>query len=251
VSRPARFALASPSGTARLAAVLLLATMAMGTGAQFLIGARLVAPGDAAATAANLVAHASLFRLGFALYLVEMSCQVAMTVLLYRLLEPAGRTASLLAASFGLIGCTVKILSRLFFIAPLLVLGGAHYLGAFAPAQLEALALLLLRVNYMAETMAMVFLGLSSLVKAYLVFRSTFLPRALGFLSAAGGLGWLLYLYEPLARRVDGYIVGTALVGALVTALWLLVKGVDEERWREQAGGANGQESCGKLPIPS
>lgn len=230
-----RLAGVSPNVTARLAAALLLITMVTGACTQAFVGGRLIASGDAAATATNIVSHEALFRLGFAIYLVEMACQIAMTVLFYGLFKPADKAASLLAASFGLVGCTVKTMSRLFFIAPLLVLGGAHYLNVFDPRQLQALALLFLRVNYTAETIAMVLFGFSGLVRAYLVFRSTFLPRVLGVFSAAGGLGWLLYLYEPLARRVESSIVGIALVGALATALWLLVKGVDERRWREQA----------------
>src|SRR5213079_296245 len=89
--------------------------------------------------------------------------------------------------------------------------------------------------NYAAETIAMVLFGLSSLVKSYLVFRSTFLPRVLGVLSAVGGLGWLIYLYEPLAVRLQSYIVGAGVIGALVSVAWLLVYGVNEQRWKDQA----------------
>jgi len=142
-----------------------------------------------------------------------------------------------LAAVFGLVGCTIKTLSRLFFFAPLLVLGGAGYLSVFDPKQLQALAFFSLRVNYTVETIAMVFFGLNTLITGYLVLRSSFLPRALGVVSLAGGLGWLLYLYEPLAHRLEAYIVGLGVLGALATVLWLLVKGVDEARWMEQAGG--------------
>ena len=77
----------------------------------------------------------------------------------YDLLKPVSRSVSLLAAAFGLIGCTIKTLSRLFFFAPLLVLGGAPYLSVFDPKQLQALAFLFLRVNYQAETIAVVFSG--------------------------------------------------------------------------------------------
>jgi len=93
-------------------------------------------------------------------------------------------------------------------------------------------------VNYTGETIAMVFFGLYALVKGYLVFRSTFLPRVLGVLSAVGGLGWLIYLYEPLALRLQSYIVGAGVIGSLVSVAWLLVYGVNEQRWKEQSNVA-------------
>jgi hypothetical protein len=235
IERPADM---SPQTKARLIGVLLLITMVGGVFAQGFIGGSLIVSGDATATANNILTHEPLYRLAFAIYLIEMACQIAMTVLLYDLLKPVSKTASALAAAFGLIGCTIKTLARLFFFAPVLVLGGAHYLSVFDPKQLRALAFFSLRVNYTVETIAMVFFGLNTLVTGYLVFRSTFLPRALGVVSVVGGLGWLLYLYEPLALRLESWIVGTGVIGALAMVLWLLVKGVDEQRWQEQANAA-------------
>jgi Domain of unknown function (DUF4386) len=235
-----RLADMSPKAKARLVGALLLFTIVAGGFAQGLIAGRLIVAGDAAATAVNILTHESLYRLGFAIYLVEMSCQIAMTVLLYDLLKPVSRSVSLLAAAFGLTGCTIKALSRLFFFAPLLVLGGAPYLSVFDPRQLQALAFFSLRVNYATETIAVVFFGLYALAKGFLVFKSTFLPRILGVLGAIGGLGWMTYLYEPLAVRLQSYIVGVAVIGALIMVLWLLVKGVDEQRWKEAAAAATG-----------
>jgi hypothetical protein len=235
----------SPKANARMIGVLLLITVVAGVFAQGFIGERLIVAGNAGATAANILANEGLYRLAFAVYLIEMACQTTMTVLFYYLLEPVSRSVSLLAATFGLVGCTIKTLARLFFIAPVLILGGAHYLTVFTAEQLHALALLFLRVNYMAETMAMVFFGLYALVKGWLVFRSTFLPRVLGMLSAVGGLGWLLYLYEPFAARMQTYILVVAFIGTLVSVVWLIVVGVNEQRWKEQASGGvlleNGQ----------
>jgi hypothetical protein len=228
----------SPKAKARLVGGLLLITILAGGFAQGFIGGSLIVSGDATATATNILAHEPLYRLAFAIYLIEMACQITMTVLFYDLLKPVSKCASILAATFGLIGCTIKTLSRLFFFAPLLVLGGAHYLSVFDPKQLQALAFLFLRVNYTAETIAMVFFGLYALVKSYLVFRSTFLPRVLGVLSAVGGLGWLIYLYEPLALRLQSYIVGAGVIGSLVSVVWLLLYGVNEQRWKEQANAA-------------
>ncbi|MGE0439839.1 MAG: DUF4386 domain-containing protein [Gemmatimonadales bacterium] len=226
----------SPKSLARWVGLLFLATMVGGGIAQGGIAGSIIVSGDAAATAANIAAHQALYRLGLAAYLVEMACQVAMTVLLYELLKPVSRTASAVSAAFGLVGCTIKTVARLFYLAPLLMLDGAPSLAAFDTAQLQAASAFSLRINYSAETIAMVFFGLDTVFKGYLILRSTFLPRALGFLSVAGGLGWLLYLYEPVARPLAGWIVGTGVLGALVEVTWLLVKGVDEQRWREQAG---------------
>jgi hypothetical protein len=217
---------------------LFLLTVLMGVFAQGFVSERLVVSGDAAATATNILAHEPRFRLGFAVYLVEMACQITMTVLFYFLLKPVSRRASTLAAVFGLTGCVIKALGRLFFFGPLLVLGGAPYLNVFTSEQLQALALLFLRVNYQAETIAMVFFGFNSLLTGFLVFRSTFLPRILGVLSVLGGVGWLTYLYEPLASRLVPYILAAAGVGAISTVLWLLVVGVNEQRWKEQDGAA-------------
>jgi hypothetical protein len=228
----------SPKTKARLVGGFLLITMVGGVFAQGFIARRLIVFGDAAATVNNILAHEQLYRIGFAIYLIEMACQIAMTVLFYDLLKPVSKTGSALAAAFGLIGCTIKTLARLFFLAPLLMLSGTHYLSAFDPKQLQALALFSFRMNYTVETMAMVLFALYALVKGYLVFRSTFLPHVLGVLSVIGGLGWLIYLYEPLAVRLESYIVGIALISALATALWLLVKGVNEERWIAQASAA-------------
>lgn len=229
----------SPRAKARMAGLFYLVTLVAGGLAQGLISERLVVPGDAAATATNILAHEALFRLGFAVYLIEMACQITMTVLFYDLLKPVSKSVSLLAAIFGLVGCVIKTLARLFYFSPLLVLGGAHYLTAFDASQLQALALLFLRVNYHAEAIAMVFFGLSAVVKGYLVFKSTFLPSVLGLLSVIGGLGWLAYLYEPFAARVVTFILIAAVVGAVTNILWLLVFGVNEERWKEQASMAS------------
>ena len=228
----------SPTTKARLAGALYLATILMGVFTQQYI-AHLISPADAATTAANIAAHQSIFRLGFAVYLVELACQIAMTLLFYDLLKPVSRTGSLLAATFSLVGCTIKIFSRLFFFAPLVILGGAHYLSVFPADQLHALALLSFKFQYYAECIAMIFFGFSAIQRGYLVFRSTFLPRALGILSAIGGLGWLTYLYEPLAVRLSPIIVSFAVVAGISTTLWLLFRGVDQQHWSQQAAASN------------
>ena len=233
-----RIAETSPRLKARIAGVLYLLAMLTGIFAQGFVSGSLVVDSDAAATATSILAHRGLFQLGFAVYLIEMACQIAVTALFYDLLKPAGRSVSLLAAFLGLTGCIIKTLSRLFFIAPLFILGGAHYLSVFSTEQLQALALLFLKVNDHGAAIALVFFGFYALLTGYLIVRSTFLPRILGVLSILGGLGWMSFLYQPLGYRLFPYLAALGILGAASLILWLLVFGVNEQRWKEQANAA-------------
>jgi Domain of unknown function (DUF4386) len=220
--------------------VLYLLTILTGVFAQGFVSGRLVVDGDAAATATNILAHRGLFQLGFAVYLVEMACQIAMTALFYDLLKPAGRSVSLVAAFLGLAGCVIKTLGRLFYLAPLFILGGGHYLSVFSSEQLQALALLFLKVIDHGAGIALAFFGFYALLKGYLIVRSTFLPRILGVLSVLAGLGLLTFLSPTLGYRLFPYVAALGLLGAVPQILWLLVFGVNEQRWKEQAGAAGG-----------
>lgn len=228
----------SPQSLARAAGLLYLLVIVAGLIAQMFISGRLVVPGNAAATAGNILAQADLFRLGFTLYLIEMAAQVAQFSLFYLLLKPVNRSVALLALALGLVGCTIKTLSRLFYVAPLLVLGDAGSLGGFSQAQLQALALLLLKVNDQAAGMALAFFGFSTLLNGGLIFTSGFLPRLLGLLSVLGGIGWLTFLYPPLGNQLFPYIAIFGVVGAAAQILWLLTKGVNAERWVRRAAEA-------------
>ena len=226
---------ASPRLIARITGVLYLLTIVTGVFAQGFIADRLVVSGNAAATAANILAHRGLFQAGFAVYLIEMACQVAMTALFYELYKPAGKSLSLVAAFLGLTGSIIKTFARVFYIFPLLVFGGAPYLSVFSAEQLQALALLFFRVNDRGAGVGLVFFGFYAILNGSLVIRSTFLPRWLGVLSIVDGVGWLSFLYLPLASRLFLYVAVLALLGAAAMIFWLLVFGVNEQRWKEQA----------------
>lgn len=234
-----RLAEASPKFKARLAGFFSLLTILGGIFAQGFVSESLVVNGDAAATATNILNHESLFWLGFAVYLVEMACQITMTALYYDLFKPVSRSQSLLSAFFSLTGCVIKTFSRLFFIAPLFVLRNDSYLKVFNAEQLQALALLFLKVNDYGAGIALMFFGISTIIKSYLILRSTFLPKFLGVLGILAGLGWLTFIYPPLAYSVFPIIALAGLIGAAVQIFWLLAFGVNEQRWKEQAATAS------------
>ncbi|MBK9601949.1 MAG: DUF4386 domain-containing protein [Anaerolineales bacterium] len=190
----------SPQVYARVVGILYLFTISAGIIAQMGISNGIVVVDDAATTASNILANRNLFQLGFTIYLLEMASQIAQTVIFYMLLKPAGRSVSLLALFFGLVGCIIKTVSRLFYIAPLLVLGEAHYLDVFTLDQLQALALLLLRVNDLAAGMALAFFGFSTLLNGFLIFRVHF-PAAYSWDIIDPGWLWLADLFVSAAWK--------------------------------------------------
>ncbi len=228
----------SPKAKARLGGALFLATIVGGIIAQGVIGDRLIVTGDAAATARNFIANPTLIRVAFAIFMIEMACQTATTAVLYDLLMPVDRSLARTAAVFGYTGSGIKALARLFFYAPLFVLGGASYLSAFDAKQLEALAYLLIRINALGTQVALVFFGVGTVLTGYLMFRATFLPRVLGVLSLIGGAGWLTFVYPPLGSSLFLPIALFALFGCAVTIGWLLFRGVDEKKWYEMAAAS-------------
>jgi Domain of unknown function (DUF4386) len=234
-----RIAEASPRRKARVTGLFYLLTILAGLFAQGFVSNRLVVSGDAAATATNIMTHKILFESGFTVYLIEMTCQIVFIALFYELLKPVSRSVSLLAAFLGLAGCVIKTLSRLFFIAPLFVLGGVHYLRVFSREQLQAIALLFLRVNDQGAAISLAFFGFHALLTGYLTFRSTFLPRILGAWSMLAGLGWLTFLSPTLGYRLFPYLAAVGFLGAAAFIVWLLVFGVNEQRWKERAREAN------------
>jgi len=225
----------SPKTLARTTGGLSLLLLLGGIVAQGVIANGLVVPRDAVATANNILAQPKLYAFGYTMFLIEMAAQVAMTTLFYVLLRPVDRTAALLALVFGLVGATIKTVARAFYYAPLLVLGGAGYLTVFDASQLQALSLLLVKINNQTANMSLVFLGLSTFFQGYLIIKSAFLPRFLGVVSIVSGLGWLVYVYPALGSALFYYLIVLAMLGVLLTSGWLLVRGVDEQRWREQA----------------
>jgi hypothetical protein len=165
-----------------------------------------------------------------------MASQIATAALWYVLLRPVSRPIALSAAFIELAGAIIKTFARVFFIAPLWVLsGGSTLLHGFTPEQVQSIALILLRANDTGAATAMALFGFSTFLNGYLIFKSTFLPRWLGVMGMIAGLCWLLYLYPPLGRASFGITALYGLLISVVMILWLLIRGVDEDKWKRAA----------------
>lgn len=140
---------------------------------------------------------------GVAVNLIANAFYVAVTLLFYELFKPVSRGLSLVAALFSLAGCAIATLD-LFHLAP-------------------------------SRVSPLLFFGPYCLLLGYLILRSTFLPRILGVLMMLAGLGWLIFLLPRLPLFLPRCIEGLGILAEGSLMLWLLVRGVNVSRWREQA----------------
>jgi hypothetical protein len=219
----------------RLARVTGLLYLVIIVGAGFAEGyvrGTLVVPGDAAATASNVLASQGLFRLGFAADLVAFLADAAVAVLLYVLLRPAGRTLALLAAAFRLVAHpAIASLNLLNHIGALLVLDGTVSAPTLDPAQLEASALFLMELHRYGYLIGGAFFGVHCALLGVLLVRSELFPSLLGWLLGLAAVGYVIesfthVLAPGLGGAASALVVVTAGVGEVSLCLYLLVKGV-------------------------
>lgn len=224
----------SSKKTARIAGVLYLIIIVAGIFAEFFVRSRLVVPGDAAATANNITASESLFRIGIAADLVMIASDVALALVFYVLFKPVSNSLSLLAAFFRLVQAAVLAINLLALFFVLKLLSGADYLSVFSPEQFQALALLFLNAHGAGYSIGLVFFGINCFILGYLVIKSGYLPRILGILLIFASMGYLidsfakvlLSDYEKYETTFTLVVFAPAFIGELSICLWLLLKGV-------------------------
>jgi hypothetical protein len=232
---PPRSVDTSPQFYARVGGALYLALIGLGVYLQIVIG-RVVVSGDAAATSANLVAMESQWRLAVACELLALACVTALAMIYYVLLRPVNRELNLLATFLRMVGIAVEVMATLSLATALFPLGGSTYLAAFTPDQLHAMAYLAIKSHGHGYAIALIFFGLTFLFHGRLIFRSGYLPKVLGLLIQIAGIAYLInsftLLLAPAAQSRIPLILAPAFVAELSLCLWLLVKGVNIEKWQ-------------------
>jgi hypothetical protein len=189
----------SPQRYARLGGALYLAIIVLGSFAEGFVANKLLVPGDAAATAHNILASPGLWRLSVAGNLIVVLCAVPLLWIEYLLLRPVNKQLVLLAVLFNLVSLAVEAISKLFLLVVMpTLLGSADSLRAFEPRQLQILANLALRSHDIAFNIALIFFGFTCLVYGYLIFKSDYLPRFVGILMQIAGLSYLTACFAAL-----------------------------------------------------
>jgi hypothetical protein len=218
--------------TARIAGALTLLMAVIAPLGMIYMPSTLVVPGDATATANNIMASEGLLRLGIAGNAVVFLIEIVLIVMLYVLLEPVSKTFSLVAAFARLAMTTVQGINLFNQFMVLQVLGGAPYLNGFEPGQLHALALLFMNAFDSVSLIWGLFFALHLSVLGALVYQSGYIPRVVGASLIVASLCYFVQSFGTILSPGSTEIwstIGLVSMVELVFPLWLVIKGVKRQ----------------------
>lgn len=221
----------APRRLARIAGLLYLVVAVLGGFAQLYSRNKVYVPGDATATARNVVAHAGLVRAGFVADLVQAVFFLLVAMTLFLLLKHVNRNAGRVMVIFVTIAVAITCLNLVHQLVALLVATDPSFAGAFGARGADALVLLMLDLQHHGYLIAQIFFGLWLLPLGYLVHISRMFPRALGGLLVAGGSGYLVdtftrFLAPELGATLSPFVITPAAVAEVALLFWLLLRGV-------------------------
>src|SRR5438309_2601415 len=155
------------------------------------VPSKLIVRGNATATADNILAHESLFRLSIMGELVGQVIFICLAIALYRLLRDVNKTWAWLMVSFVLVSAAVGFLNSLNNIAAVILFRGGEFLAVLDKPQRDALAMLFIRLHNQGEFISEIFWGVWLFPFGLLVYRSGFLPRTLGLWLIIACFAWV------------------------------------------------------------
>jgi hypothetical protein len=214
----------------RVAGFLYLLLVIAGPIRILYIPSKLFVTGNAAATAANIAAHQSLFRFGIASDLFVGTIVIFVALALYRLFQGVDRNLAVLMVILGgLLPSAIYFANFLNDAAALMVARGPDFLSAFDKPQRDALTMLFLKLHGQVWTAGEIFYGLWLIPLAILTYRSRFMPRFLGVWLFINGCAYLILSFTGIVLpqyedRVSS-ILFPALTGEPAFMLWLLIRG--------------------------
>jgi hypothetical protein len=214
---------------ARIAGAIYLSLVLIAPFAMLYVPGKLIVRGNAAATADNILAHETMFRLSIFGDLIGHVIFICLAIALYRLLSRVNNTWALLMVSFVLVSAAVGFLNALNNIAAVILFRGGEFLTVFDKPQRDALAMLFIRLHSQGEFISEIFWGVWLFPFGLLVFRSGFLPRLLGVWLIIACIAWIAlsitaqffpYNYETAFAWLQ-----PAFFAEMAIMLWLLIRG--------------------------
>ena len=228
--------MSSPQVYARVGGFAYLIIIVLGAFGELYVRSTIIVSGDAATTASNILTHPLLWRIGIAGDLLMHVCDVIVMLCLYVLLKTVNKNLALLAILFNLIQTAVLVANKLNLVMPLFLLGSADYLKVFDPHQLQALSYIFIKADGYGFGIGLIFFGFTCLILGYLIFKSGFLPRAIGILMQIAGTCYLLnsFLLILAPKMASVSLLLPAFIGEFSFCIWLIIKGVNITKWWEK-----------------
>jgi hypothetical protein len=230
----------SPRANARIAGALYVVGIAVGLFAELVVRGSLTVWSDAARNASQIVEGEQLYRLGFAGGVLILMINIPLAVILYRVFRVASESAALTIAFAILVGTGIEGANLLNHYAPIVMLGESAYLEGIPLEERQTLALASIRLFSIGYGVALSFFALYDIAAGYAILKSRLMPRLVGVLMILAGLCYLvnsfaLFVAPAVAATLYPFILLPCFVGELAMALWLLLAGVDADRWRRFA----------------
>jgi hypothetical protein len=221
--------MSSAKNPGRFAGLLYLLVSIPGAFALVYVPDKLIVDGSATATAANIAASETLFRLGIAVQLISQALFIFVALALYDLLKGVNRRHASLMVTLIVVSIPIAFLNELNSLATLLLVRGADFVSTFEKPQRDALAMLFVNLHSRGFDVAGIFWGLWLFPLGLLVYRSRFLPRFLGVWLGLGGFAYVIMsltgvLLPQYHDRVFTY-GQPAFFGEVALMLWLIIKG--------------------------
>jgi hypothetical protein len=230
----------SPQVIARIGGLAYLVIIVAGALGELFIRNKMIVSGNAMATAQNIAASPLLWRLGIAGDIIMHVCDLIVAMSYFFLFRRVNKNLAMLAVMFGLIQTAVLVANKMNLMMPLFFLGNEEYLKAFTPQQLQALALVAIKAHGYGFGIGLIFFGFECLIDGYLVIRSGFLPKILGIMLTIAGVSYLinsfvLILFPAFSDSLFQVLMLPIFIAELSMALWLLIKGVNVDKWKALA----------------
>lgn len=215
--------------TARIAGAIYLSMVITGPFSLIYVPGKLIVRGDATATAANVLAHDTMFRFAIAAGLFGQVIFICLAIALYRLLSDVSKDWARLMVGFVLVSAAVGFLDELNNLGARILFHGGDFLSVFDKTQLDALGMLFIRLHGQGIMIAEIFWGLWLFPFGLLVFRSGFLPRFIGVWLMINCFGYVILsmtsLFFPAYNDKLFVWLQPVLFGELAIMLYLLIKG--------------------------
>lgn len=228
--------MSSTKNTARIAGLLWFLSAVTGGFGLFYVRSRVIVSADAAATAGNITASEFMFRAAIVSNLIAQVLLFFLGLTLYQLFREVNKVWARALLASVMMTVAIAVVNAFNYFGALLVLSQADYLKAFAPEQLNAIALLLLRMgNSVGQGLLEIFWTPLYLSLGLLVIKSRFLPKALGILLMLMGIGFALNIFTKFLIPQFYPAIFTLLamslgaLGGIPTISWLLIKGAKDE----------------------